>query len=167
MVAWLAVGLVKPFRALRYDAQRAGRLDDLVAPPHDVITSEMHERLLAASPYNSVRLVRPDDPHEAAGAFDAWRDRGILEREDEPSVWLLEDEFGGPDGDLRTRRGLVARVRLEPYSTGRVLPHEQTFTKAKDVRLELLRATRTKLSPIFLLHEGEVFETPSRPPDLE
>jgi uncharacterized protein (DUF1015 family) len=167
MVAWLAVGLVKPFRALRYDAERAGRLDDLVAPPHDVITREMHERLLAASPYNAVRLVRPDDPHEAARSLKAWRDEGILVREDEPGVWLVADEFVGPDGGVRTRRGLVARVRLEPYSTGRVLPHERTFTKAKDIRLELLRATRTKLSPIFLLHEGEAVETPSAPPDLE
>ena len=59
MVAWLAVRLVKPFRALRYDEEQAGRLDDLVAPPHDVISPELHAQLLAASPYNSVRLIHP------------------------------------------------------------------------------------------------------------
>jgi uncharacterized protein (DUF1015 family) len=166
MVAWLAVGFVKPFRALRYDAERAGRLDDLVAPPHDVITAEMHERLLAASPYNAVRLIRPDDPAEAARALVAWSEGGILVREGKPAAWILEEEFVGPDGVERRRRGLVARVRLEPYSTGHVLPHERTFADAKQARLPLLRATRTKLSPIFLLHEGDSPQTPSGPPVL-
>ena len=167
MVAWLAVGLAKPFRALRYDAQRAGRLDDLVAPPHDVITPEMAERLLAASPYNAVRLVRPDDPGEAAQALRSWQEEGVLMREREPAVWMLEEEFTGPDGIRRTRRGLVARVRLEPYSSGRVLPHERTLARPKEARLPLLRATRTKLSPILLLHEGSVLRHPVREPDLE
>ena len=167
MVAWLAVRLVKPFRALRYDEERAGRLDDLVAPPHDVITPELHDRLLAASPYNSVRLVRPDDPLEAAAALREWQDDGVLSRERDEAVWILEDEFAGPDGSTRRRRGLVARVRLEPYTAGRVLPHERTFPRQKDVRLQLLRAARTKLSPILLLHEGESPDVPARSADLQ
>jgi uncharacterized protein (DUF1015 family) len=167
MVAWLAVGLAKPFRALRYDEQRAGRLDDLVAPPHDVITAEMHERLLASSSYNAVRLVRPDDPGEAAETLRSWQEEGVLVREGDPAVWILEDEFGGPDGVTHRRRGIVARVRLEPYSEGRVLPHERTFPRQKETRLELLRATRTKLSPVLLLHEGESPQPPAREPELE
>src|ERR671915_508233 len=59
------MALVKPFRALRYDAGTAGPLDELVSPPHDVLTPELHARLLASSPFNAVRLVRPDDPEEA------------------------------------------------------------------------------------------------------
>lgn len=167
MVAWLAVGLVKPFRALRYDAERAGRLDDLVAPPHDVITPQMRERLLAASPHNAVRLVHPEDPEEAERALRGWRDAGVLVRESEPAVWILEDEFAGPDGGIRTRGGIVARVRLEPYTNGRVLPHERTFPRQKETRLSLLRATRTKMSPILLLHEGESPEPPAREPELQ
>jgi len=167
MVAWAAMPLVKPLRALRYDAAKAGPLDDLVAPPHDVITHEKQARLLAASPYNAVRLVRPDDPDEAAGMLDDWRQTGILVRDEEPAVWVLEEEYAGADGTVRTRRGLAARVRLEPYELGRILPHERTFQKAKDTRLALLRAARTKLSPVLLLHEGEGPESLSRPPDLE
>jgi uncharacterized protein (DUF1015 family) len=167
MVAWLAVGLAKPFRALRYDEQRAGWLDDLVAPPHDVITPEMHERLLAASPYNAVRLVRPEDPAEAGRELREWRDAGLLVRESDPAVWILEEEFAGPDGATRTRCGLVARVRLEPYSKGHVLPHERTFPRQKEARLELLRATRTKLSPVLLLHEGESPDAPAGEPALQ
>src|SRR5918992_1239391 len=167
MVAWAAMPLVKPLRALRYDAAKAGPLDDLVAPPHDVITPEKQARLLGTSPYNAVRLVRPDDPDEAAGMLDDWRQTGILVRDEEPAVWVLEEEYAGADGTVRTRGGLAARVRLEPYELGRILPHERTFQKAKDTRLALLRATRTKLSPVLLLHEGEGPEPLSRPPDLE
>jgi uncharacterized protein (DUF1015 family) len=167
MVAWAAMPLVKPLRALRYDAAKAGPLDDLVAPPHDVITPENQARLLAASPYNAVRLVRPDDPDEAAGLLADWREAGILVRDEQPAVWALEEEFAGPDEVTRTRRGLAARVRLEPYESGRILPHERTFEKAKDTRLSLLRSTRTKLSPVLLLHEGTGPARVSRPPDLE
>jgi uncharacterized protein (DUF1015 family) len=167
MVAWAAMPLLKPLRALRYDAAKAGPLDDLVSPPHDVIAPEKKARLLAASPFNAVRLVRPDDPDEAAGMLADWRETGILVREEKPAVWALEEEFTGPDGLTRTRRGLAARVRLEPYESGQILPHERTFKRAKDTRLPLLRATRTKLSPVLLLHEGAGPDPLSRPPDLE
>ena len=162
------MALLKPFRALRYHPETAGSLDDLVSPPHDVLTPEQRERLLAASPFNAVRLVRPDDPAQAGRELALWRAQGVLVREAEPAVWLLAEDFLGPDGLRRSRRSLVARVRLEPYERGIVLPHERTFERSKDERLPLLRATRTKLSPIFLLHDGPgPGEPPARPPDLE
>ena len=165
MVSWPAVPLLKPFRALRYDVGTAGSLDDLVAPPYDVITPETQARLEARSPWNAVRLVRPDDAGEAARALADWRERGVLIREDKPAVWLLEEEYTGPDGVGRTRRGIVARARLDPYGDGVVLPHEGTFAEPKRARLELLRATRMKPSPIFLLHHGAA-PAPEGEPDL-
>ena len=166
MVSWPAVPLLKPFRALRFDEGRAGPLDDLVAPPYDVITPEARDRLLLRSPWNAVRLVRPDDPAEAARELADWRKGGVLVREEQPAIWLLEEEFTGPDDVRRTRRGIVARVRLRPYDDGVVLPHEGTFDAPKEARLRLLRATRLKPSPIFLLHHG-VSPTPSGQPDLQ
>ena len=165
MVGCAAVPLLKPFRALRYDVGTAGSLDDLVAPPYDVITPETQARLEAGSPWNAVRLVRPDDAGEAARALADWRERGILVREEKPAVWLLEEEYTGPDGVGRTRRGIVARARLDPYADGVVLPHERTFAEPKRTRLELLRATRMKPSPIFLLHHGAA-PGPEGEPDL-
>jgi uncharacterized protein (DUF1015 family) len=155
MLASGSVAALKPFRALRFDPERVDSLDRVVAPPHDIVTPELREQLLAASPWNAVRLVRPETPEEAAADLAAWRAEGILVREELPAVWLLEQSFTGPDGVQRMRRGLVARVRLEPYSSKRVLPHERTFDRSKSKRLGLLRATHTKLSPVFLLHEGE------------
>ena len=158
---------LRPFRALRYDTRRAGPLADLVAPPHDVIAPELRERLLAASPYNVVRLIRPETADEAVDALEAWRRDGILVREETPAAWLLEEGFVGPDGAPRTRRGIVARIRLERYGEGDVVPHERTFPRQKSTRLELLRATRTKLSPVLLLHEGPPpAEPPAREADL-
>ena len=163
MVSWPAVPLLKPFRALRYDVGAAGRLDDVVSPPHDVLTPELYARLLAASPFNAVRLIRPEDPEEAGRTLAEWQRRGVLVREERPAVWILEEEFEGSDGRPHTRRGIVARVRLRPYEDGVVLPHERTFPRQKDVRLRLLRATRTKLSPVFLLHDGDAPDSVGEP----
>jgi hypothetical protein len=160
--------LLKPFRALRYAPEVAGPLDALVSPPYDVISPQLQERLLATSPYNSVRLVRPEEPEQAARLLGEWQSGGILVREQEPSAWLLEEDFAGPEGALRTRRGIVARAVLEPYERGIVLPHERSFPKPMRGRLHVLRATRTKLSPILLMHEGPgPDEHPDPPPDLE
>jgi len=167
MVTCRVVPHLKPFRALRYDPGTVGPLDAVVSPPHDVVTPDRREALVTASPYNAVRLLNPESPAEAARLIGAWRDEGVLVRETEPAVWILEETFPGLDGGTRTRRGLVARVELLPYSSGQVLPHERTFERQKDARLELLRAVRMKLSPVFLVHEGASPTIPERAPDME
>ena len=167
MVTCRVVPHLKPFRALRYDPGTVGPLDAVVSPPHDVVTPDRREALVTASPYNAVRLLNPESPAEAARLIGAWQDEGVLVRETEPAVWILEETFPGLDGGTRTRRGLVARVELLPYSNGQVLPHERTFERQKDARLELLRAVRMKLSPVFLVHEGASPAISERAPDME
>lgn len=159
--------LLKPFRALRYDVEVAGPLSELVAPPWDVITPERVQRLAAANPFNVIRLIRPYE-YEVAGQrlFD-WIERGALRREERPAVWRIDEEYVGPDGTRRIRHGLVARVKLEPYDRGVVLPHERIFSSPAETRLKLLRATRTKLSPVLMLHDGRPALEVGRPPDVE
>jgi uncharacterized protein (DUF1015 family) len=158
---------VKPFRALRYATERAGPLEDLVAPPYDVIGPEERAEYLGRSPYNVVHLTLPDSEEDAARDVRSWQDEGALASE-EPSFWALSQDYVGPDGVARTRTGLVASLRIEPYENGIVLPHERTHRGPKEGRLRLLRATQTELEPIFLLYEGEApFELPGRKPDLE
>jgi uncharacterized protein (DUF1015 family) len=167
-VASGAVVRLKPFRAVRFDPGRAGPLENLVAPPHDVVTPAQRELLLAASPHNVIRLSRPSDPEEAGELFRAWLEEGVLVRDASPAVWLLEETFEGPDGARRTRRSLVARIRVTPYGEGGVYPHERTFRRQKLLRLDLLRAVRAKLSPVLLLHDGPALEDPgAREPDIE
>ena len=157
---------VKPFRAERYDESRAGPLEQLVAPPYDVISPEERREYLALSPYNVVHLTLPNDEADAARDIAAWRETGVLARDGEPAYWFLAQHYVGPDGVERTRSGLVASLRAEPYERGVVLPHERTHSGPKEGRLRLLRATRTQLEPIFLLYEGEPLAAPDREPDL-
>src|SRR5437763_5246404 len=157
---------VKPFRAERDDESRAGPLEQLVAPPYDVISPEERREYLARSPYNVVHLTLPNDEADAARDIAAWRETGVLARDGEPAYWFLAQHYVGPDGVERTRSGLVASLRAEPYERGVVLPHERTHAGPKEGRLRLLRATRTQLEPIFLLYDGARAQIPNRKPDL-
>jgi uncharacterized protein (DUF1015 family) len=161
------MAVVKPFRAERYDESQAGPLERLVAPPYDVIAPEQRKEYLARSPYNVVHLTLPEDVEQAGRDVLDWREQGVLVRDQAPGYWLLSQDYVGPDGVSRTRTGLVASLRAEPYENGVVLPHERTHSGPKEGRLRLLRATRTQLEPIFLLYEGDPVQPPAREPDLE
>lgn len=157
---------IRPFRALRYDEAVAGDLDDLVAPPYDVIGSAQREALLRKSPYNVVHLTLPDSEEEAAGQLADWRERGVLVEEPEPAYWWLAQDYEGPDGVLRRREGFVAALRVEPYENRVILPHELTHAGPKEGRLRLLRATRTQLEPLFFLWDGSIDIDGLGEPDL-
>ena len=148
------MALVKPFRAVRYDERVAGRIESLVAPPYDVIDAAARERYRAASPYNVVRLTLPDGEDEAAALWRSWLAEGALALEAEPAFWWLSQDYVGPDGVARTRRGLVCALHAEPYGRRIVLPHERTHAGPKEGRLRLLRALRAHVEPIFLLYDG-------------
>ena len=151
---------VQPFRALRYDLGVVGSLQSVIAPPYDVIDPEQRAaagRALAAqrrrhrppagpARRRSLRGGRaPARPLEAPG-----RDRP---RRRAPRMWALQQDYTGPDGSARTRRGFFARVRVEDYGPGRIRPHERTHPGPKEDRLRLTRATQANLSPIFSLYD--------------
>ncbi len=149
---------ISPFRAVRY----ATLSPEVVAPPYDVISPEERRRYLALDPHNVVHLTLTDDPDEAGRVYRSWLDEGVLIREDEPATWVVAQDYVGPDGIARRRVGLVASLRVEPYENGTVLPHERTHAGPKKGRLELLRAVRAQLEPLFFLYDGEA---PAVPPD--
>ncbi len=155
---------VRPIKALHYDLDVVGSLDDVAAPPYDVIDTEQRSELLARSPYNAVAIDLPKpygqtgpeetggDPYEtAAQTIDAWREAGALVDDPEPAIWAMTQDYTGPDGESRTRHGILARVRVEDFDAGQVLPHERTLPGPKKDRLDLTRATKHNLSPIFSL----------------
>jgi uncharacterized protein (DUF1015 family) len=161
------VPAVSPFRALRYDPAVAGPLEQLVAPPYDVISPAQREEYLARSPYNVVHLTLPETPDDAGRDLEQWRGAGVL-AEDEQAFWWVAQDYTGPDGIERTRAGLAASIEVKPYSAGEVLPHERTHAGPKQGRLNLLRATRTQLEPIFLIYDDEPpLGRPHGSPDLE
>ncbi len=147
---------IQPLRALHYDLVRTGGLQDVVAPPYDVIDAEQRRALEARSPYNIVRIDLPeggDDRYERAAAeLEDWRRQGVIVPDGTPALWTLSQDYTGPDGQRRTRRGCFARVRVEEYGAGRIRPHERTHPGPKEDRLRLTRATKANLSPIFSLY---------------
>jgi uncharacterized protein (DUF1015 family) len=161
------VAEVKPFRAVRYD-ERAGSLETLVAPPYDVISAAEREQLAVRNSHNVVHLTLPADEAEAGRTWRAWREDGMLVAEADPGFWWLSQDYVGPDGVARTREGLVAALKAEPYEQRVVLPHERTHRGPKEGRLRLLREVRAQLEPLFFLYEGAPpAERPQRESELE
>ena len=145
---------IEPLRALHYNLKKTGGLQPVVAPPYDVIDAHQRDELEARSPYNVVRIDLPhgDDPYQAAAEQLArWRAEQVVVKDDEPALWALEQDYTGPDGRARSRRGFLARVRVEQYGPGRIRPHERTHPGPREDRLRLTRATKANLSPIFSL----------------
>ena len=148
---------VQPLLALHYALEKTGGLQAVVAPPYDVVYNEGRAALMAQSPYNVVAIdlpIPPDggDPYEyAASLLASWRADGAVVQDETPAIWPLEQDYIGPDGRARTRRGFLARVRVDDYGPGRIRPHERTHPGPKEDRLKLTRATQANLSPIFAL----------------
>jgi uncharacterized protein (DUF1015 family) len=153
LLASHAVAEIRPFQAVRYDEERAGPITSLLALPYDVIGPVERERYLDANPYNVVRLIVPDSAEDAARLFSDWQREGVLVQEEQDAIWWLRQDYEGPDGVRRTRQGLVASLRVEPYEAGVIRPHERTYPEPKRSQLQLLRAVRASLSPILLLYD--------------
>jgi uncharacterized protein (DUF1015 family) len=153
---------IYPFRALRYNlAQVAAR--DVVTQPYDKITPAMQQAYYQRSPYNLVRIIlRLPELFDGDGAvyvnaardFADWRASGILAQEREPCIFAYSQLFAVPGqaGVMKERRGFIALGELYDYSQGVVFRHEQTLSKPKSDRLNLLRATRAHFGQIFMLY---------------
>jgi uncharacterized protein (DUF1015 family) len=159
---------IAPFTPLRYDLSRlaaSGGLASVVAPPYDVIDAAQRAELASRHPNNIVKLILPDGDGDtkygnAQQLFGAWRDEGVLVRDDEPAFYRYDQTFTPPGGGkARTRSGFLGLVKLVALDKGIVLPHERTLSGPKEDRLKLFRATRTNLSPGFMLYrdpQGEL-----------
>ncbi len=149
-----------PFSGLRY-AVADGRLDSLVAPPYDVISPADRERLAKSDENNAVRVEVPlaEDDVDGGGGADKyraaariwaeWQESGVLVADAEASFYVYRMGFQGEDGRQRQTTGLIGALELSRPGEGGVLPHEQTTARDKADRLDLLRACRANLSPVW------------------
>jgi uncharacterized protein (DUF1015 family) len=151
-----------PFKGIRYNQRIVGDLAQIICPPYDVITPEQQKRYCEESSYNAIRLEFPAESQEptvdryqrAAITFQQWLKQGVLQL-DSISSFYLHDHGFEYSGKKKVRRGLIARVKLEPWGSG-IYPHEETFPKAKGDRLQLMRACRASFSPLLsLYHDSE------------
>jgi uncharacterized protein (DUF1015 family) len=150
---------VRPFRAVRY----AEPSPSLTAPPYDVLDKPQRAEFRARDPHNVVWLTCDPDEPAAGRRFRTWLADGVLVRDEASAVWVLEQDVPeSAGGGIRT--GIVASLRAEPYSTGAVLPHEQTHAGTRRRRLRLLRAAQAQLEPLFFLYDGSPpLSAPDRP----
>ncbi len=145
---------LKPFRGILYSPQVVGDLQKVVSPPYDLITPELQAQLYQRSPYNAVRLELSQGPQRYAASartFRQWVERGVLVQDPQPAFYFYRQEFS-LEGKKRVRRGVMAAMRLEDPSGGKVRPHEHTLEWAKEDRLALLRSCPVNFSPIFALY---------------
>ncbi|UCD21864.1 MAG: DUF1015 domain-containing protein, partial [Chloroflexota bacterium] len=149
---------VSPFRGISYNQRIAGDLVQVICPPYDIITPEQQKLYYQESSYNAIRLEFPTESQEttvdhyqrAATTFQQWLKQEILQLDSVASFYLHDHRFAY-SGERKTRRGLIARVKLEPWGTA-IYPHEETFPKAKGDRLQLMRACQATFSPLLALY---------------
>lgn len=143
----------EPFAALRYSPSLS--LDDVAAPPYDVLSEADVDMLLARHPRNIVAIDVPrdvDGPDRyslAASRLAAWVQEGTLVRDASPSFTLYRMRFTDEAGTIRETVGVLGALEVVDEGAGGVLPHERTTPKAKSDRLDLTRATDTNLSPVW------------------
>lgn len=140
----------RPFRALRYATDD---LAEVLAPPYDVLTEEEVAELIARSAHNIARIDVPlhgDDRYQrAAELLAAWQRQGVLVADPEPSFTIYRMQFTDAAGTARDLAGVLGGLEVVDAGAGGVLPHERTTPKASTDRLDLTRATRTNLSPVW------------------
>jgi uncharacterized protein (DUF1015 family) len=141
----------EPFRGIRFDPD-AHWLQDVTAPPYDVIDAEQRAELAARSPYNIVAIDVPtceQDYARSATLMASWLAEGALIRDAEPSFYAYRMGFKDEAGRAHQTSGIIGALELIEPGKGDVLPHEQTTPKAKSDRLQLLRSTDANLSPVW------------------
>jgi uncharacterized protein (DUF1015 family) len=154
---------IYPFRAWRYNPS-AVRLEDAVTQPYDKISPAMQQAYYQRSPFNLVRIIlglpelfdaeRGESVYtRAARDLKAWREQGILIQEKDPCVYAYAQRFKVPGTDIvKERRGFIALGKLHEYAEQVVFRHEQTLSKPKGDRLNLLKATHAHFGQIFMLY---------------
>lgn len=148
---------IKAFKGMRY-TDNGGTLNTLVCPPYDIISDAQRESYIEKNPYNIIRLELPkggDERYREAGdTLGKWLDKEILACDGEDSVYVYEMQFTA-NGARRSLKGFVTLVKLTDFSEGIVLPHEETLSKAKQDRFDLMSETFCNFSQIYSLYRDE------------
>ena len=151
---------IKAFKGMRYSGD-AGAICQLCCPPYDIISDTQRQEFLDTNPNNIIRLELPkgDEPYKTASEIlKMWQDKGVLVKEDKPAIYIYEEEFTAY-GVRKSIKGIIARVKVEEFSKGIILPHEFTLSKAKEDRFNLMKATNCNFSQIYALYMDEAHTT--------
>ncbi|WP_069987745.1 DUF1015 domain-containing protein [Massilioclostridium coli] len=151
---------VTPFPALRF-TEKAGLPEQLTCPPYDIISEQQRRNYLEENPNNIIRLELPQGENcyqQAADTLKDWLNTGILKQDEIDSFYIYQESFQ-IDGVPYQLKGVIGRVTLEEFEKGIILPHEETLSKAKEDRFNLMKATGCNFSQVYSLYhdeEGEI-----------
>lgn len=151
-----------PFKGLRYNMDKVGDMSKVTIPPYDIISPEEQEKFYQAHPNNFIRLElskeQPGDNEtnnrytRTGQTLKEWIDQQVLVYEKEPAIYLYEEIFTLKSGETKSFKGFMTLVQLEEFSKKVVLPHEETLSKAKADRFNLMCATNANFSHIYCLY---------------
>jgi uncharacterized protein (DUF1015 family) len=161
----------QPFKGWRYDTSHVN-MEQVIAPPYDVISPEEQDRLYLRSPLNCIRLIlnkiEPSDTPQnsrytrAKNYFEAWQKEKSLMQEKHPAFYLYLQKFTSPvDGKPIERAAVIGRLKLEPFDKHIVVPHEKTLSRARADQRQLLETAQASFSPVFGLFEDPKAEVAS------
>ncbi len=152
---------IKAFKGLRF-TEKAGEISALACPPYDIISEQQRLAYLDRNSNNIIRLELPKDgenPYAQAGeTLKKWMDNEILKLDDKENIYVYEEEFDANGKRLKIN-GIICRVKIEEFSKGVVLPHEETLSKAKVDRFNLMDSTLCNFSQIYSLYKDNEGET--------
>lgn len=148
---------IKPFRGYRYNTEKIGDISRVIAPPWDVIDSQMEKHLKEISPVNIINLIsRGCNPDDAKKKFDEWIESEVLVRDIEEGFYFMKHRFIWREKEF-IRNGIFALLQLEDFNTGNVIPHERIFEKYSTNRYQLIQKCRANFSPVLMLYQDNSF----------
>lgn len=152
---------VRPLNAIVYNQEKVN-MNDVIAPPYDVILDDYREELYNRSDYNIVKLILAkgskdlSDPNnrydEAKKNFHKWLEEKVLIKLDKPCILYILQKYTTENGKNIVRKGFIARNKIEDFSTKKILPHEFTMGGPKEDRLNLTKKCEANFSQIFMVY---------------
>ncbi len=146
-----------PFCAWIYNSEKV-KIEEVVAPPYDVVSDEEIKYFKTRSPYNIFHLELPESYDKAKELLKSWINSDILIKNKTPGIYFYELKFPY-NGKTFVRKGFVLLVKLSSFEEGEILPHEKTYSKVTEDRFELFKKTQFQFSQIFALYEDVSLET--------
>lgn len=144
---------IVPFKAYYFDARDKKELEQLLAPPHDVISPAERSAYLRESRDNIVQIILPDSYPKAGEILNKLIETGRLIQQKSPAFYIYKTKHY-QNGEMHERYGLLAIVKLSKFSEKQIIPHERTFKKVTEGRYNLFRETHANFNPIFFIFNG-------------
>ena len=160
---------ILPFKGVIYNKEKIKEIEKVVTPQYDVISKDEQEQFYNLNPYNVIRItlgknLAGDNEKEnkytrAADYLQQWLANGILVKESNDAIYVYEQKYTVKNGGSKTRMGFIALTPLQDFSSKKILPHENTLSKPKEDRLQLMRACNGNLCQVFALYFDEKKKT--------